>query len=156
MAAAQTISDAEWQIMHLVWDRQPVLAQDVIATLNPHTGWSPATIRTMLHRLVKKNVLAYRQEGNRYLYRSRLRRADCLRRAVSSFVERVFDGEAAPMLAQFVRNVNLTADEIEKVNIDVGGGKKRFKSGRHFSMPILKQPNAQSGKIRKLCQLPGA
>ena len=46
MAAAQTISDAEWQIMHLVWDRQPVRAQDVIAALSPQTGWSPATIRT--------------------------------------------------------------------------------------------------------------
>ena len=115
MAAAQTISDAEWQIMHLVWDRQPVPAQDLIAALVPDTGWSPATIRTMLHRLVKKNVLAFRQEGNRYLYRSRLRRTDCLRTAVSSFVERVLDGEAAPMLAHFVRNVNLTADEIAEL-----------------------------------------
>ena len=115
MATEPAISDAEWQIMHLVWDRQPVPAQDVIAALGPQTGWSPATIRTMLHRLVKKNVLAYRQEGNRYFYRSRLRRADCLRSAAASFVDRVFDGEAAPMLAHFVRNVRLTADEIAEL-----------------------------------------
>lgn len=115
MATEQTISDAEWQIMHLIWDRQPVPAQDVIAALVPDTGWSPATIRTMLHRLVKKDILAFRQEGNRYLYRSRLRRADCMRSAVSSFVERVFDGEAAPMLTHFVQNVKLTSDEIAEL-----------------------------------------
>ena len=115
MASEQTISDAEWQIMHLIWDRQPVPAQEVIATLVPDTGWSPATIRTMLHRLVKKNVLAFRQEGNRYLYRSRLRRADCMQSAVSSFVDRVFDGEAAPMLSHFVQNVKLTSNEIAEL-----------------------------------------
>ena len=68
------ISDAEWQVMHVIWDRQPVAAQDVIAALTESTEWSPATIRTMLHRLVKKKVLSFSTEGNRYIYRAKARR----------------------------------------------------------------------------------
>jgi BlaI family penicillinase repressor len=109
------ISDAEWQIMHVIWDRQPIAAQDVIASLKDETGWSPATIRTMLHRLVKKNVLAFATEGNRYIYRAKARREQCLRRATQSFLDRVFGGETAPMLAYFVQNGRLSPEEITEL-----------------------------------------
>ena len=53
----------------------------------------------MLHRLVKKNVLAYEPQGNRYVYRARARRSDCVKQAGRSFLERVFEGEPAPLVA---------------------------------------------------------
>lgn len=109
------ISDAEWQIMHVVWDAQPIAAQDVVAALAGPTGWSPATIKTMLHRLVRKRVLRFSTEGNRYIYRARVRRDDCVRQASQSFAERVFGGEAAPMLLHLVRHVRLSADEIAEL-----------------------------------------
>jgi BlaI family penicillinase repressor len=109
------ISDAEWQVMHVIWDQQPLAAQDIISALKESTGWSPATIRTMLHRLVKKNVLAFATEGNRYIYRARARREQCLRRATQSFLNRVFGGETAPMLAYFVQNGRLSANEIAEL-----------------------------------------
>ena len=109
------ISDAEWQVMNLVWDKQPIIAQDVIGALSEPNGWTPATIRTMLHRLVKKGALAFKEEGNRYLYRAAVRRADCVRHAARSFLDRVFDGEAAPMLAHFVRNTRFTPQELAEL-----------------------------------------
>lgn len=111
----QEISDAEWQVMHEVWSRQPVMAQDVVGALAAPNGWSPATIKTMLHRLVRKKVLAYTKEANRYLYRARVAREDCVRRASQSFLERVFSGEAAPMLAHLVRHSRLSAAEIAEL-----------------------------------------
>lgn len=106
------LSDAEWLIMNLVWERQPLMAQEIIAELKEPSGWSPATIRTMLHRLIKKGALDYQSEGNRYLYRAAVRRADCIRRAAKSFLDRVFDGEAAPLLAHFVRTTRFTPEEL--------------------------------------------
>ena len=106
------LSDAEWLIMNLVWERQPLMAQEMIAELKEPCGWSPATIRTMLHRLIKKGALDYQAEGNRYLYRAAVKRADCIRRAAKSFLDRVFDGEAAPLLAHFVRTTRFTPEEL--------------------------------------------
>ena len=65
-----SISDAEWQVMNAVWQGQPLTAQEVVARLAGQSDWAPATVKTMLHRLVKKRVLAYQLQGNRYVYRS--------------------------------------------------------------------------------------
>ncbi len=110
-----SISDAEWQVMNVVWDAQPLTAQEVVAQLQVQNDWAPATIKTMLHRLVKKNVLTYESQGNRYVYRSRTRRTDCVRQAGRSFLERVFEGEPASLLAFFMRNSKLTAEEISEL-----------------------------------------
>lgn len=115
MSESFDLSDAEWQIMNLVWDQQSVMAQEVISQLAEPCQWSPATIRTMLHRLVKKGALNYTADGNRYTYRAAVRKADCVRRASRSFLERVFGGEAAPLLAHFVRNVQFTPAELAEL-----------------------------------------
>lgn len=107
-----SISDAEWQVMNVIWEGQPLTAQEIIVALQGVAAWAPATIKTMLHRLVAKEVLTYDSQGNCYVYRSRVRRADCVRAASRSFLERVFDGEAAPLLSHFLRSSKLSAEEI--------------------------------------------
>ncbi len=96
MAEQVAISDAEWQVMNVVWRDQPVEAQQVIDLLAAPNDWSAATIKTMLHRLVKKQALAFDRDGKRYLYRAATRRGDCVRRASRSFLDRVFGGAVAP------------------------------------------------------------
>ena len=110
-----SISDAEWQVMNVVWDGQPLTAQEVIAKLEGQADWAPATVKTMLHRLTKKNVLTYELQGNRYVYRSRARRSDCVKHASRSFLERVFCGDSAPLLAHFLRSSKLSTDEIAQL-----------------------------------------
>lgn len=110
-----SISDAEWQVMNAVWQGQPLAAQDVVARLQHEADWAPATIKTMLHRLVKKRVLTYEPDGNRYVYRSRVRRSDCVRQASRSFLERVFGGESSSLVAHFLRNSKLSADQIAQL-----------------------------------------
>jgi BlaI family transcriptional regulator, penicillinase repressor len=110
-----SISDAEWQVMNVVWDGQPLTAQEIIGQLEDQATWAPATVKSMLHRLVRKNVLTYEPQGNRYVYRSRVRRSDCVRQASRSFLERVFGGESAPLLAHFLRSSKLSADEIAQL-----------------------------------------
>src|SRR5262245_10876960 len=107
-----SISDAEWQVMNAVWDGQPLTAQEVIQKLEKQADWAPATVKSMLHRLVKKSVLTYEAQGNRYVYRSRAQRSDCVKQASRSFLERVFEGESAPLLAHFLRSSKLSPEEI--------------------------------------------
>lgn len=110
-----SISDAEWQVMNAVWEGQPLTAQEVVAALATHADWAPATIKTMLHRLVKKGVLTYEAQGNRYVYRAAARRSDCVRQASSSFLRRVFEGEPGPLVAHFLRSTKLSAAEIAEL-----------------------------------------
>lgn len=109
------ISDAEWVVMNLVWDLQPVDAAQVVDQLSEKHQWSAATIKTMLHRLVKKGALKHEAEGKRYRYRANVRRADCVRRASRSFLERVFGGDAAPALLHLVKSSKLSAEEVAQL-----------------------------------------
>jgi BlaI family transcriptional regulator, penicillinase repressor len=110
-----TISDAEWQVMNVVWEGQPLTAQEIVLALADDADWAPATIKTMLHRLVKKGVLTYEAQGNWYVYRSRVKQSDCVKQASRSFLERVFAGEPAPLLAHFLRSAKLSTDEVAQL-----------------------------------------
>ena len=63
------ISDAEWEVMKVLWDRTQASAQDVIDALATQKTWSPQTVKTLLKRLTEKGALAYESEGRRFIYR---------------------------------------------------------------------------------------
>ncbi len=109
------LSDAEWIVMNLIWDSQPTEASDVIASLGSENQWSDATVKTMLHRLVKKGALTTQPIGKKYRYTAAVRRTDCIRRASRSFLDRVFGGDAAPALLHLVKNAKLSEDELNQL-----------------------------------------
>ena len=106
------ISDAEWRVMHEVWLDEPVTSGELIERLAASTDWSPATIKTLLHRLVRKEALSYYRKGKRYYYRSAESRSECMRNASSSFLETVFDGRTVHMLSYLVQTCKLDSNEL--------------------------------------------
>jgi BlaI family penicillinase repressor len=109
------ISDAEWQVMQVVWEKGSATAAEVIAALTPATNWRHRTIRTLLARLVDKRVLATEAEGNRYLYRALIARNRCIRDESRSFLKKVFGGDAAELLVHFVRGAEIPPERIEEL-----------------------------------------
>jgi len=109
------ISDAEWQVMQMIWEHRSATAAEVIALLSPQTGWQHRTVRTLLARLVEKGALSARAEGNRYLYTPLVSRARCIRQESRAFLHKVFGGDATELLVHFVRDTNISAEEIAKL-----------------------------------------
>ena len=126
MAKTPAISDAEWQVMRVVWERPaPITASDVVEELSRTTDWSAATVKTMLNRLVKKGALTYEAQGKRYLYRAKVKQEQCVRSESRSFLQRVFGGAAAPMLNHFVRDADLTPEEVAELKRILAQKEKR-------------------------------
>ncbi|MCC7409115.1 MAG: BlaI/MecI/CopY family transcriptional regulator, partial [Phycisphaeraceae bacterium] len=78
-------------------------------------GWSPKTVMTLIHRLVKKGAVAYDKQGRAHLYRPKLRQSQCVRAQSRSFLDKVFRGATMPMLAQFLEDARLTPDQIHEL-----------------------------------------
>lgn len=114
MSRTPEISDAEWEVMNVLWEESPRTASEVAAALAPTTRWNPSTVKTLLGRLVKKGVLRFRSEGNRYLYMPAIPRERYVRKESESFIERVF-GSEAPMILHFVRKARLSQSDIEEL-----------------------------------------
>lgn len=109
------ISDAEWIVMNLIWSSSPIEATEVIDKIAVANGWSAATVKSMLHRLVRKGVLIAEQNGKKYLYSPAVRRDACVRQASRSFIERVFGGDATPALIHFVKTAKLTDKDVKEI-----------------------------------------
>lgn len=115
MAGVPRISDAEWQVMKVLWARSPLTANEVVEALEPSTTWNPRTVKTLLNRLVKKGALGYREEGRRYLYMPLVCEEACIREERRSFLRRVYGGALQPMLAQFLEEEDLTPEEVAEL-----------------------------------------
>lgn len=110
------ISETEWEIMRIVWSRQPITAAEIIADLQAKDpSWHPVTAKTLLNRLVKKGALSYSQQGRAYLYSATVNEKDCVASVSSSFLDRVFGGSLATMLAHFADENRLTPKQLREL-----------------------------------------
>ena len=119
------ISDAEWQVMQIVWKHKSVTAADVIDQLAPGTRWSHRTIRTLLARLVEKGALTTIAEGKRYIYRAVISRSKCVKEESRSFLKRVFCGDATELLVHFAQDAGITPEQIDELKQFLNDKQKR-------------------------------
>ncbi len=111
MTRTPPITDAEWEVMNVLWEKSPCTAMEVAEALDRH----PKTVKTLLGRLVRKNVLRFREDGNRYVYSAAIPRQRYVRDESASFIDRVFGGETTPALMHFVRSTRMTQEEIDEL-----------------------------------------
>ncbi|MEM8933367.1 MAG: BlaI/MecI/CopY family transcriptional regulator [Acidobacteriota bacterium] len=109
------ISDAEWQVMDLLWRDAPQTSFRISERLSTTRDWSPKTVKTMLSRLVKKGFLGFQKEANRYLYFPTVSRSESIRREGRSFIDRLFGGDAGSMLLHFVESTELSAEQRDEL-----------------------------------------
>lgn len=109
------ISDAEWQVMKIIWDQSPLTANDIAEKLANEIDWSPRTIKTLLNRLMNKKALGVQQEGRIYYYYPLVSREECARLERDSLLKKVYNGALKPMLAAFLEEQDLSPREIEEL-----------------------------------------
>lgn len=109
------ISESEWLVMRVLWSKSPLAAQEVFEQLDATTKWKPKTIKTLIDRLVKKGAVKYEKDGRRYLYYPAVGREECVTTERKSFIKRVYGGISKPMLAAFLEDAELSADDIAEL-----------------------------------------
>ena len=109
------ISEAEWQVMQILWAHSPLTANEVIERLEPVASWKPKTIRTLITRLVQKKALGVNKEGREHEYTPLVEEAECVRAESRSFLKRVYGGALAPMLVHLLEEQALSPEEIAEL-----------------------------------------
>lgn len=108
------ISQAELDVMDVLWTDSPMAASDVAGHLSDK-NWNIRTVKTLLSRLVEKNVLSTEQDGRRYLYAPLISKNDYARRAAKRLSDRLFGGRAAPLVAHLAEGDGLTDQDIAEL-----------------------------------------
>jgi BlaI family transcriptional regulator, penicillinase repressor len=110
---AVKISGAESQIMEALWKEGPLTPDGIVEAVGEANGWTAGTVKTLITRLLRKKAIEGRREPSGYLYRPLIARADYVLSESQSLVDRLFDGEVAPMVAHFAEHRALTAKDIQ-------------------------------------------
>ena len=109
------ISESEWLVMKIIWNKNPITSNRVVEALSGSTPWKPKTIKTLINRLVKKGAVGYESEGREYLYYPLIEEAVLVKAESRSFLKRVFGGAIKPMLATMVESEDLSAEDIKEL-----------------------------------------
>ena len=120
------ISEAESIIMQSLWDKNPMCAEDVIAALSDQQDWQEATVKTLLNRLLKKGAIRAEKDGRRFLYSPVLKREQWINTESKGFLDRMFDGKIAPLVAHFSQQKKLSKqdlDELKRLVEELSNGK---------------------------------
>ncbi|MHC4370915.1 MAG: BlaI/MecI/CopY family transcriptional regulator [Planctomycetota bacterium] len=115
MKSTPRISEAEWEVMKVLWRRWPQTANEIVEELTGRTAWKRETIRTLINRLVAKKVLKFEKKGRQYHYGPRVSEAECIKAETASFIRRFGAGSIEPMLAAFVEEKGLPPEKIDKL-----------------------------------------
>ena len=107
------ISGAESQIMEALWRLGPLTPDGIVAEVGEAHGWAPGTVKTLITRLLRKKAIEGRREPEGYLYQPLISRASYVQTESESLVDRLFDGEVAPLVAAFAEHRALTPKDIQ-------------------------------------------
>jgi BlaI family penicillinase repressor len=115
MKTLPKISESEWLVMRVLWLNGSLTANEVVKELSGKTKWKPKTIKTLITRLMKKGAVKFEKEGRKYRYYPAVSQAECVRMERRSFVRRVYGGTTRPMLAAFLEDAKLSAEDISEL-----------------------------------------
>jgi len=115
MAQRAAASKAELEIARIVWDLRGATVRQVLEALPADRRLDYKTVQTYLRRLEAKGYLQSRREGKTSVYTARLRPSLVIRETLTDLVDRLFGGEALPLVEHLFADHKLTSDDIDRL-----------------------------------------
>lgn len=109
------LSPAETEILRLVWQLQSPTVGQVVGALPAGRTISYATVQTMLRRLEKKGYIAHDVKGKAHLFYPLEKKDKVLKSAVNGFLDRLFGGDAVPLMQYLAENKQITTSDIDRL-----------------------------------------
>ena len=109
------LSDAQLEIMHLVWEGEEVTVTEVWDALSQRRQVARNTILTLMERLEKKGWLQRRPHGRTHVYRATVSREMTLGEVVDRLVDTAFAGSVEGLVLALLEGRGVTRQEADRV-----------------------------------------
>ena len=109
------ITNAEWEIMKIIWINPEISSINIIKELKDKSDWKPATVKTLINRLLTKNAIGFNKVGYEYLYFPLVSEDECIKLESKSFIKRVFNGSIKSMILTFAQSEEISETDIEEL-----------------------------------------
>ena len=105
------LTEAEWEIMRVVWEKEPCAAGTVQETLAATRDWCYATVKLTMDRMVAKGLLEIKRIRNLQLFSAKVSEPQARRGELRKMLVRAFGGALTPMLKFLIEHEGLSKDE---------------------------------------------
>ncbi|GIN40950.1 MULTISPECIES: BlaI/MecI/CopY family transcriptional regulator [Heyndrickxia] len=109
------ISEAEYEVMKVIWKYEPISTPEIVEKVSEKIDWKPNTIQTMLVRLVKKKALQTRKKGRSFIYTSLVQENEYIEQKSKLFLKQFFGGTINSMVLNFIENDQLSEEDITEL-----------------------------------------
>ena len=118
------ITGAEWEIMRVVWANEEVTSKFVSQVLGEKMQWKHTTVKTLLNRLLEKNVLKKRESGNKYIYYTEYNEQEIAEKYVTETFDRICKTKVGEMIKELIEKSLLSRKDLENIEKIVKEKKK--------------------------------
>ena len=108
------IAESEWRVMEVLWER-PMQTIGEIRTALADSGWSDSTIKTLVRRLVQKNLLGIDEKEANFRYYPLVQEDACKQQETRQLLKRVYHGSVKKLLAGLVDSETLNEREVAEL-----------------------------------------
>jgi len=105
------LTEAEWEIMKVVWEKQPCAAGTVQEELARTRDRAYSTVKTTMDRMVEKGFLQIERIRNLQLFSARISEVEARRGEFRRMLKRAFDGALTPMMQFLIEHERFSPEE---------------------------------------------
>jgi len=132
--AASDLAPSELEVLKALWEGSPATCREIHSRLAERgRQLAYTTVLTFLTRLEQKRFVVSDKSGPAYAYRPRITRERVMRSRLQTLLQDLYDGAAAPLVMQLMREESFTPDEIRELQSlieDLDGQTGRPRSSR--------------------------
>ncbi len=115
MCRLPQISEAEFEVMKVIWEKYPISTNEIVDILLKKSTWNVRTIQTLLSRLKKKNAVSYEKEGRMFVYSPLVEKNAYIKHESNSFLKKFYNGAINKMVLNFIENDMISQNDIEEL-----------------------------------------
>jgi len=119
------LTEAQWEIMRVVWEKEPCAAGTVQEALAESKDWAYATVKVTMDRMVEKGFLKIEKIRNLQLFRSCISEVQARRGELRKMLKRGFGGALTPLLKFLIEHEGLSREEAAQLREFVNKSAKR-------------------------------
>ena len=117
------LTKAEEQILHHLWELGEGTVQDILARIDEEKRPSRTTVSTVIRILEQKEAVGHKPGAKReYIYYPLLKKEDYSQNYLKNLVKRYFDGSFPALACFFVKENNLSMEELEELLEEIKKG----------------------------------
>ena len=113
------LSEAEWDIMRVVWEQEPCAAGTVQEALAGSRQWAYSTVKTMMDRMVTKELLRITRIRNLQLFSAKISATQAKQGEFKRMLKRAFDGAMTPLVQFLVEQDEFSQEDIQALRAAV-------------------------------------